>query len=496
MIEIGRTGGVTSLYVERSGPTVAGLSFRVGVADEGLPLRGITHLVEHLALFEAGITDYHANGTTGGTVTSFYVTGADDRVRTFLDLVVRSLRSLPLTRLEAERGVLRTEEQRRSSPPELGIWRHGAQGYGVGGYPEWGVPIVTGEQVQGWADDWFTADNACLWVSGERRLDVDLDLPAGSWRPPPASETVLPFLPCSISAGRRAVVLDAEVGRSTAASVLARLLERELYRRLRTDGALSYAVEVGYEPLSSHRASLVAYADALEDNEDALVGELVDTLAALEAHGFRADDLETVRTNVREALDHGDFDAARLRGAAIDVLFGAKVRSREQLLAELDAVTLDDVATVAAEMRASLLLQVPWGTRADWGGFPEAPAFSTTTVSGPRYPGAGGDVLYVGPDGVSLVRDGQSLTVLYRRAAALLVWPDGALMLIGDDGISVALEPTLHPVPRDKMAWVHDRVPAARRILRPARDPEQIPRPRVDGPEPTPGRRRRGLRRR
>src|SRR3712207_7380070 len=54
------------------------LVFRVGVADEPLPMRGASHLVEHLALFPFGQPAFGFNGVVGATATSFRADGTWD----------------------------------------------------------------------------------------------------------------------------------------------------------------------------------------------------------------------------------------------------------------------------------------------------------------------------------------------------------------------------------------------------------------------------------
>ena len=138
MIEQTTLHGIPTLFARRDGPTAAGITFRVGTADEAVATRGITHVVEHLALHRAGLSDYHANGQTAATGTTFHVVGDDEQVRQFLQLACQSLTDLPLDRLDLERAVIRTEAAGRGAPPDLGLWRHGAQGYGVSYYPEFG----------------------------------------------------------------------------------------------------------------------------------------------------------------------------------------------------------------------------------------------------------------------------------------------------------------------------------------------------------------------
>ena len=70
--------GVPTLVAPTLGPPRAGLMFRVGQADETLARRGITHLLEHLALHPVGGSAYHHNGRTGPATTTFYVQGGAD----------------------------------------------------------------------------------------------------------------------------------------------------------------------------------------------------------------------------------------------------------------------------------------------------------------------------------------------------------------------------------------------------------------------------------
>ena len=62
--------GVPTIFAPGRGNLMtAGLVFRVGWADESLATRGITHLIEHLALFGLGAVDAHHNGETSETLT-------------------------------------------------------------------------------------------------------------------------------------------------------------------------------------------------------------------------------------------------------------------------------------------------------------------------------------------------------------------------------------------------------------------------------------------
>jgi hypothetical protein len=64
-------------------PFLAQLVFRVGISDETLPFRGITHLVEHLVLPVSHTPPVEFNGVVMGRVHPFLVLG-DSFLRTSL----------------------------------------------------------------------------------------------------------------------------------------------------------------------------------------------------------------------------------------------------------------------------------------------------------------------------------------------------------------------------------------------------------------------------
>ena len=60
----------------------------------------------------------------------------------------------------------------------------------------------------------------------------------------------------------------------------------------------------------------------------------------------------------------------------------------------------------------------------------------------------------------------------------MLAWPDGARRLVGYDGISVTVEPTLFDVEPVRLAPIDAAIPAEVRVTMPARSQEEIPVPR------------------
>src|SRR5438034_9740000 len=91
--------GVPVFTLSVPGPLRAMLAFRVGVVDETLPTRGITHLTEHLAMFrlmESGARhrQEHINARVEPMRTRFFATGTPEEILAFLRDVCAGLANL------------------------------------------------------------------------------------------------------------------------------------------------------------------------------------------------------------------------------------------------------------------------------------------------------------------------------------------------------------------------------------------------------------------
>ncbi|MER7566402.1 insulinase family protein [Streptomyces sp. NPDC097941] len=494
--------GIPTLFAPRPGPITAGLTFRVGHADEALPTSGITHLVEHLALYRLGLSDLHYNGATADTYTLFHVTGDEEEVVTYLNSVCAALRDLPMDRLETEKEILRTEAGSRGKGPMAPMppWRYGAQGYGLSGYDELGTRSVTADQVRHWAETRFTRDNAVLFLSADRVPDgLDLTLPAGRRFPTPAATSALPVTPAYFRGEDGHLVFTSVLRRSTAAAVFAEVLGRALFQDLRQKGGYSYSAEADYSPRDPDFATLTAYADALPHKQDAAVGGFVDAFARLRAGRIEQAELDSARGKLLKPYDTPDLGAALLPSYALSLLTGHRILAPEQYRAELDAVGVADLREVAREAWDGGLFQIPTES-ADWAGLTRAPHFSPSGVSGTLHPSLEDDdvTLIIGEAGVTLSTPGGLVTVRYDACAAMTTRPDGARCLTGLDGFRVAVEPTLFgDVTAERIAVLDKAVPAAAVVPLPARPAKEIPQPGertvpdprtpADGPEQSEG---------
>ncbi|HZC26280.1 MAG TPA: hypothetical protein VE287_04610 [Actinopolymorphaceae bacterium] len=475
-----------------SGEMLAGLTFRVGRADESHAQAGITHLVEHLALHRHGLTNYHFNGATGTVVTHFHMQGSQSDIVSFLGMVCESLIDLPVERLAMEKEILRTEARSRTpgASQMLHMWRYGARGYGMESYPEWGVHQLDVDDVRRWAESWFTRDNAVLWIAGnDIPRGLALRMRDGARRPVPAPSSALPETPAYFQHAWNGVVFDGVVRRSTPATMFSELLRRELFQRLRQEAGLSYTTQVSYDPRDGEHALVTALADALPEKQGAVVGGFVDTLAALRVGRIDPNDIESVRAKAEESLSHPNALASQLPSYALNLLTDHPSPTVEDLRTEIRAVTEDTLRDVAVEMIGTGLIQIPEGHTADWAGFAPAPGFSDGVVTGSRHKSRQSEdtELVIGPDGASVVTPHGPATVRYRDCVAHLMWPDGARQLIGVDGMTVVVEPTMYVIDQAAVARLDATVPADVVVALPARDPESIPRP---APRPAPVRTR------
>lgn len=479
--------GVPTLLAPSDGPMRAGLVFRVGIADETLPTTGITHLVEHLALYRHGVADYHYNGLTSATETHFHVQGSPDDVVTYLSGVCEGLARLPMERLEIEKGILATEAAGRAISP-LPRWRHGARDYGLTGYPEWGVTQLRPDDVHAWAVSWFTRANAVLWITRDAVPPcLRLRLPEGTRRPLPAPSSALTRTPACVTLPGDVVRFDALVDRSMPAIMFSGVLERQLFRDLRQDGGFSYTIGTGYERRGPGTAVVTALADGRPTAYDAVIGGMTDALAALRHGRVEESDLKALVIQSQDRGQRPDADADRLPMVAVDVLTGQPAYTSEQRLEQAQAVDAAAIAEVARQAWATGLLMVPPGYDGQWAGLtPASKPIGQSEVgrsevgsasTGQQYK-AGDDAdtsLLLGSELASMTTPVGSFVVRFDAVAGLLAWPDGARQLIGLDGTSLAIEPTRFGLDATVVAALTAGVRPSQIIWMPARNPDDIP---------------------
>jgi zinc protease len=457
---------VPVFWSEQEGPTTVALIFRVGWADESLPFRGFTHMVEHLALTSLGRLNYATNGSVDETKTVFIAKGTAEQVTTFLEAICSSLASLPLAdRVDVERHVLEAEEASRPS----GSWsshmslRFGAKGYGVGDYRQLGLRGLDPEGVAEWARRFFTADNAVALLTAPPSDAMRFPLPRGARVAPVPSEP-LPDIPspCRVEHALQSVGVSMLGEQRLATEVCARILSIRAQDWLRWTKGLSYAPVASYRALDSSTSHVQLVSDALPKDSQAVSDGLLQVIRELCDQGATREELSGQLERFDSERSARDWIESELFTQAVSELIGLAPGTADERRAEVAALTGEDVRNALQTAWRSAILFAPKGTGGAATTLPLYPNWSRRPpITGnpvkrrlnlPGGPPAG-TVLVLGAEGLSLFEkhpqfanapvtaDRNHITVRFDGVAGTLTWHDGRRTLIGEDGHTITVRP-------------------------------------------------------
>jgi hypothetical protein len=440
--------GVPCFYADAPGPCTAGLLFRAGRADELLSNGGMTRLVQQLALYDLGRKPYDFSGHVTATTTAFYVSGDPVHVAPFLAHVCRALHDPPADRVEGERRAEAIEEEREETDvaARLLMMRFGAQGHGLPFYDQLGLRWLQPDHLRSWAGQWFTRGNAALWMTRPPAADLRLPLPEGPRMPPPEPHTMPGLeLPAYAASGTDGVASTLVAPRSAAIRVAGRTVAGRTEASLHGRG-LDHDVVAWQFPLTaslSHRHLAVR---CTEEDAPAAVEAAVTSYDAVAGEGPTPDEVNEARDAAIRALADDEAVPGGLETMAVDELLGAPRRPKDDLAAEIEAVTTTEAAGALRDALATQLLVAPASVPKPAERLHPYPWFSRDRVQGRELKPVqrGADVRVIaGADGVSHISQasGQASTVRFADVAAALQESDGSLTLIGRDGAIVPLDP-------------------------------------------------------
>jgi zinc protease len=441
--------GVPVFFVEADGPTVAGLVFRTGIADETVQTRGVSHLVEHLALASIGEQHHQHNGTVDLTTTNFAVRGTPEEAADFFRTVCESLANLPLDRIRLEGRILRTEASQRSTgvAARMAFYRYGFTGNGLSILLEFFLNDPRPEPLVAWAKSRFNRSNCALWIVGTYPGGLSLQLPDGARCPMPSSTQIpkLP-LPSSLPGGNDCVAIDYLSPRTSISTTVVRVLMKRLHAEVRQSKGLTYMVAGERTPLSATQAENSIWLTCLEEQAARVRAELMSILDDLATSGPQARELAEDLDGFVRHQDDPDARVQDVSYAAQCEITGMEYPGRAGLLEERRAVTREDCA---AELRASLstsILAAPAAAGKAPPGLAEYP-MTCPQVAGEvfrlRAPKQGAsESLIVGTEGISRVApNGTAVTVRWSECVGLALEEDGNLRLMAGDGFMIRFKP-------------------------------------------------------
>lgn len=445
--------GVPVFWAPDASPGQAGLMFRVGRADETLATSGLTHVVEHLALFPLDDGVRRIGGFVDPVRTVFSSLGAPSELGSFLSAVCQSVSALPFDRLETERRVLLTEEgsAERSILHWLMGLRFGAAGFGLIDYRELGLRHLTPDNLDRWAKQRFVSGNAAVWIAGPLPEDLTFPLRPGLRSAPP-NPTSSPRLrsPAYVASDGGGVAMSFLGSRSAALTVGLELLERRVHRNLRLQRGLSYSASSTYLPLTSTIAHVTFGADCLDEHAQAVRDGIVAELQRLAHDGPDTAELATaVQARVEHWSDEQPVVASDLDALAMAELLGDDLPTRDALRREHQSLTRDGVAAALHELMPTAILAAPTGDAVPEG-FAPFPAAPPQPLKGQRYMRRGRRVrdlpkpsrVIASPEGITLLPKNRDpgATIMFNEVAAVLELGPGRMTVVGLSGDGIQLD--------------------------------------------------------
>lgn len=432
------------------GRAYGALMFRVGHADETLPRRGITHLVEHLALHphDSRLVDF--NGYVDLTNTVFHCQADSlDAVGQFLTAAARTLTSLPFERMEKEAQVLRAEAaQRGGSALGSALWlRFGPTAFGVVEYEELFLHQPDQQAVQAHVMRHFTRGNAVVVLSGPPPDTLDLSsLPPGGRMAVPVSLPVEQRYPAWSTARGNAVSMTFVLPREPSVTAAVFALCSILRTHLRETLAISYDVSTTSHVLSSTHSHHVLRADCQPSDAAAVAAHMQTELSRLIYDGCPADLLADYQRERRRHSTQPGVELGIAHYLAGEWLYGNESADVASLDARAEALTIDDLRRVAQLIHHTALWLVPENAPITDKRIHLVAQWSDWAVTGTQYrhtrPAENNNFLIAGHDGVTLaVPQRGYVSVSFDRLAACKRWADGARTLYGRDGFTVTVHP-------------------------------------------------------
>ena len=363
--------GVPVFWADLDAPYMGALVFRVGFADETLPTSGMTHLVEHLALWQfAGDQPYEYNGMVEPHRTIFYASGTGEQVGEFLSLTAAALAEPPVEKIDVERRILGTEEEGGGAGlVTFHRWlRYGATGHGLSYYRALGLRRADADGVAAWSRRYFNGGNAAVWLSGPPPEGLTLRLPHGE-RQAPAEAIVTPHaFPVFFHDDARDLVGLSARGRAGAALPAAiRIAGRRVRRQLRYELGVSYDVGHDVDVVDAETRVHFLWADCLGENAQTCLDEMLAIVARLAEEGPTEEELATEAERSRAMLADPDAVRGHLDFCVEAELLGRPQRSPEELVEEDEALTAEAVAAALRTALETAIVSAPEGTkRPEW----------------------------------------------------------------------------------------------------------------------------------
>jgi predicted Zn-dependent peptidase len=364
-----------------------GFWVRAGSRDEDHEHAGISHFLEHLLFkgtdrFSSREIDEafdamgaEVNAGTGKETTSVYTRFLDNHLERAFDVLQDMVLRPAYPDIDSERQVVIEEIAMYEDEPQDKV--HDVLAGAIFGDHPLGRPIigradvvssVPVPEIASWHDGRYVASNMVLAAAGnleherivelaERAFGGGVGAPDGALDAPAVDGPVLRFhqketeqyhlclggpgIPRGDDRRFALRVLDTILGGSTSS---------RLFQEVREKRGLAYSV-YSYASHYADTGQVALYVGTRPDNVAAAVDVIGSELRRLQEGGVTDEELERARDNVKgRTVLSMESTLARMNRLGSSLLMGVPLLSVDELLAAFDAITLDDVNTLAQQL--------------------------------------------------------------------------------------------------------------------------------------------------
>ncbi len=390
LTELGSGVRVVTEEVPSVRSVALGLWVRTGSRDETPAQAGVSHFLEHL-LFK-GTERFSAieiserfdglgasvNAATGKETTHLHARFLDEHTDEVFDLLAEMLLAPTYPDIDSEREVVLEEIAMYEDEPQDRV--HDILADAVFGEHPLGrrvlgeaevISSIPVPEIEAYRSRRYTGAHVVVGAAGHLDHDAIVALAERLVAPPaggdgasavadPGETPRLRFYPkdteqyhiCFGAPGivradeRRfaLAVLDSIFGGSTSS---------RLFREVREKRGLAYSVG-SYNEQYTDSGLVATYVGTREDNVEEACATIGAELARLRAEPVSAEELDRAKENVKGRLVlSSESTAARMTRISRATLFDLPIDSLDEMLAKVDAVTVDELAELAAELYAS-----------------------------------------------------------------------------------------------------------------------------------------------
>lgn len=439
-VERASVDGIPAFLVESPGRAAAGVIFGVGLADEPLYRRGITHMVEHVVLAEVSRHAIDYDGMVDANSTAFHAVGSEDDVVRFMAEVAAGMNSPPFHQLERERSILKTEAVRFGSTAFSNMCqlRFGNRSFGRLDWREYGLDTIAQPDLDEWLASYFHTGRAAIWIDAEKphalaaRLEFAIRV-EDRQIPDRTTASVVPT-PTRFDTHHAPPIVSYVGTRTVAALAAMRILTDRLTNDVRYERGLAYHVASDYQPLTASIAHAFFTSDCLPDNAVDVGDTMRRCIDSFADDGPTAAEVERYASNmVRMYRENpGAMAAATCHNHVLGV-------DERDLVWEQDLEQLDERSVLEAfrDWVDSALFEAPAGCRV-WERVPSRTPSKDAELSGRNHRTVWDREtemrLAIAPHGATL-KYGEFVGTVYADAcAARLVHPGGLRVIVGENG--------------------------------------------------------------